>query len=81
MNATNRGLNRSILFITGAVLLCLGAAAVAAALWPLAAEIWGTAASALSTWMLEADDQTRLASSTTASWLVVAVLALLVLIV
>ena len=81
MNATNRGVNRVILFVAGAVLLCVGAVAVLAAFWPAAADVWQSGLSAATEWMLAADAESRISDATTVSWFVVGVLAVLLVVV
>ncbi len=81
MNATNRGLNRSILFGAGIVLVAVGAAAVSPALWSRFADAWLQGADAATAWMHEADETTRLNESTPVSWFALAVLAVLLAVV
>ncbi|MBO1901732.1 hypothetical protein J4H92_07170 [Leucobacter weissii] len=81
MNATNRGVNRTVLLVAGLVLVVVGGSAVVASLWPPAGEIWESGLSSAATWMLDADRATRISESTAASWFAVALLALLLLIV
>lgn len=81
MNATNRGVNRVVLFVVGVVLLAVGGAAATAVLWPPAGEIWQTGLSTAVTWMLEAESASRISEATTASWLALALLGILLLIV
>lgn len=81
MNATNRGVNRVILFVVGVVLVAGGGAAATAALWPPAGEIWRTGLSRAVNGMLEADRASRISAATAASWFTVALLAVLLLIV
>ncbi len=81
MNATNRAVNRLILFISGIVLVAAGAAAVTASVWPVAADVWKTVMSTAADWMVVADKDTRIADSTAVSWFVVAVLAALLVVV
>lgn len=81
MNATNRGVNRVVLFVVGAVLLAAGGAALAAVVWPAAADLWQTVMTGAQTWLREAESNTRLHESTKVSWLAVAALALLLAVV
>lgn len=81
MNATNRGLNRAILFVVGAVLLAIGIGAAAAATWPPAAAAWTDRGSGALAWLRDADRATRLSESTRASWLVLGILLLLAVVV
>ena len=81
MNATNRAVNRTVLFIVGAVLLAAGAAALAAIAWPPAAQAWETGLSTAQSWIAGAANSTRLHESTTVSWIAVGALALLLAIV
>lgn len=81
MNATNRGVNRFVLFVVGLVLLVAGGAAVTASLWPAAGEVWGSSLSTATDWMREADRNTLVSDSTSLSWFVLGVLAVLLVIV
>ncbi|GAA3663655.1 hypothetical protein [Microbacterium marinilacus] len=81
MNGTNRVVNRIVLLVVGVVLLAGGAATVLAATWPVAGDVWSTATSSAVDGMIGADERTRLSDATTASGLVLAVLAVLLLIV
>ncbi|MGO1768765.1 MAG: hypothetical protein ACTHZX_02320 [Microbacterium sp.] len=81
MNATNRAVNRIVLLIVGLVLFVAGAAGVTAAVWPLAGELWTRGLTIATDGMVELDAATRVSEATTASWFVVAVLAVLLLIV
>lgn len=81
MNATNRGVNRVVLFIVGVVLIAAGGAAAAAVLWPVAGDIWKTGASTAVNWLLDADEASRISEATTLSWFTLALLAFLLLIV
>lgn len=80
MNRTNRALNRTILLLVGLVLLALGAAAVAVASWPPAAEFWTRNADAAGGWIEQAVDATTI-GTTALSWMAIAALALIVLLV
>lgn len=81
MNATNRGVNRAVLFVVGAVLLAAGGAAFAAIVWPSAADLWQTGMTNAQAWLRDTEANTRLHESTTVSWLAVAALAVLLAIV
>ncbi|MGR0221171.1 hypothetical protein [Agromyces sp. ZXT2-6] len=80
MNNTNRALNRTILLLVGIVLVGLGASAVIATAWPPAAEYWTRAGDAAGSWIEQAVDETMI-GTTTLSWMAVAALALIVLLV
>ncbi|KUF07704.1 hypothetical protein [Leucobacter sp. G161] len=77
MNATNRGVNRAVLFVVGAVLLAAGGAVFAAIVWPSAADLWQTGMTNAQAWLRDTETSTRLHESTTVSWLAVAALAVL----
>jgi len=81
MNATNRGLNRTVLFLVGVALVAIGATTVAAQLWPAAADAWRATASNTMAWMRQADEATRIVEGTTLSWMAVALVALLLVVV
>lgn len=81
MNATNRVLNRAVLLVIGLVLLALGAATVAAACWPAAKRVWGSWTTSALAWMHQADQRSRLWSTASLSWFVLALLVALTLVV
>lgn len=81
MNRTNRGWNRTVLFLIGIILLAVGAAAVTVMVWPTAADYWTGAGETGRGWFENAITATTI-EQTTVSWIgiaVVAVLALLIL--
>jgi hypothetical protein len=77
MNATNRVINRLILFVVGICLLFLGAAVVAIIIWPAAAKFWTGAATAVKSWTETGIALTAL-GATTVSWIGIAALLLIV---
>ncbi|SJM60924.1 hypothetical protein [Gulosibacter sp. 10] len=81
MNATNRGVNRSILLTVGAMLLISGGAALVVVLWAPAGSVWTAGTGAAVDWLRETQIDTRIADSTTLSWLALALLALLLIVV
>ena len=81
MNATHRGVNRTVLLVVGVVLIAGGAVAAAAALVPDVASVWRSATESSVQWMRDAAAATRLAEATPVSWLAIAVLAALLAIV
>ncbi|ARJ04101.1 hypothetical protein GCM10010988_28230 [Cnuibacter physcomitrellae] len=81
MNSTNRGLNRAILLVVGLVLLAAGAAATTAVLWPVFGQAWTTTVGGALGWARDTSAATPLYDGTTLSWLVVAVLAALALLI
>lgn len=81
MNATNRGVNRAILFTVGVLLIGVGGATVIAMLWPVAGDLWKSWLSAGADWMVSADQASRVSEATTVSWFTLAVLTFLVLVV
>ena len=81
MNATNRGVNRAILFIVGVLLIGVGGAAGMAMVWPVAGNLWKSWSSTGVDWMVSADKASRLSEATAVSWFTLAVLALLALVV
>lgn len=80
MNATNRALNRVLLFIIGLLFLALGAAGIAIASWPTAAEIWKEAGGNAESWLDQAGAATRIAGSA-ASWIGIGALAAVVVVI
>lgn len=81
MNATNRGVNRIILFIVGAVLIGVGVAFASLVLWPVAGDAWKRWSSTGTDWIVSADHASRISAASTLSWFTLALLALLALIV
>lgn len=81
MNATNRGVNRAVLFIVGVLLIGVGGATVMAMLWPVAGDLWKRWSSTGADWMVSADQASRISEATTVSWFTLAILALLALMV
>ncbi|MGI6879610.1 hypothetical protein [Microbacterium sp. gxy059] len=81
MNATNRGVNRAVLFLVGLVLVAAGSAVVLASVWPVAARIWGTWTGTAVSWMQDADEASRLSDGTTLSGFAIGVLAVLLVII
>ena len=81
MNSTNRGLNRTLLFLVGLVLLVVGAGAATAVLWPAFGQAWTTTVGGAIGWAQDTAGATAVYGGTTVSWLVVAVLAVLVLLI
>lgn len=81
MNATNRAVNRAVLAVVGVGLALIGALVVTASSWSVIRDGWTQAWSATLAWMKAADRGTRISESTTVSWFVVGVLAVLLLIV
>lgn len=81
MNATNRGVNRVILFIVGVVLIGVGGFAATAMFWPVAGDAWKRGASAGVEWMVSAEKATGVSEATTLSWFTLLILAVLLLIV
>lgn len=81
MNATNRALNRIVLFAVGVVLVGAGAGVAMAALWPAARKVWQHIMTSASGWLSAMDRTFRISEATTVSWFTVAVLAALLLIV
>ncbi len=81
MNATRRGINRSVLLVVGIVLIVGGAAAAAAALLPDIGSAWTTATESAAQWMRDASAATRLAEASPVSWFAIAVLAVLLAVV
>ena len=81
MNATNRGLNRVILFVVGVILIGMGAAAVMAILSPDAGRLWKSGLATGVEWMLSADERSRISDATTFSGLTLGILALLAVVV
>jgi len=77
MNATNRGINRAVLFAVGLVLLAAGAAVILASAWPTAAEIWRSSAAAAVSWMQDAESSSAVSDATTLSGFTIGVLAVL----
>ncbi|AMB58619.1 hypothetical protein [Microterricola viridarii] len=78
MNHTNRALNRIVLFITGVLLLAIGVALVSAIVWPVGAEWWTAATKAGLSWLDDMVAASRI-GATTASWIAIAALAVIVL--
>lgn len=81
MNATNRAVNRLILGVVGLVLIAVGGGIVTAIAWPAAADMWREAMSNAVGWLQEAHAATKITEATTLSWLALAVLIVLALIV
>lgn len=81
MNATNRGLNRAILFTVGILMIGLGGAMVLAMWWPVAGELWLRWSAIGREWLVGAEQASRLAAATTVSWLTIAILVLLLVMV
>lgn len=81
MNATNRGMNRTVLFITGLVLLGAGGAAVLASAWPVAASVWQDGTRTALSWMRDAEGASRISEATTVSGFTIGVLAVLLVII
>lgn len=81
MNATNRGVNRIVLFVVGVVLIAVGGAAAVAAGWPVAGDVWEDGMSSAVGWMRGADRASRLSEATSMSWFTLGVLFVLLLIV
>ncbi|MGF3057472.1 hypothetical protein [Microbacterium sp. YY-01] len=81
MSATNRGVNRTVLFLSGLVLLAAGSATVATSVWRAASQVWGTWSKAALSWMQDADEASRISDATTSSWLTIGVLVVLLVIV
>ena len=81
MNATNRAVNRIVLLIGGLVLLAAGAAALAVATIPVAADAWTSGIESTTEWIRDAHAATLFAAQPGASWLVVGVFAVLAAIV
>lgn len=77
MNDTNRGLNRAVLLVAGLVLTLAGGAAAVAALVSAIADAWAGAGTTVVDAIGPAADSTRI-SGTTASWVGVAAVAILV---
>ncbi|MFF7291093.1 hypothetical protein ACFY9N_01035 [Microbacterium sp. NPDC008134] len=80
MNATNRALNRVLLLVIGLLLLALGAAGIAIASWPTAAEIWKEAGRNAESWFDQAGAATRIAGGA-ASWIGIGALAAVVVVI
>lgn len=74
MNDTNRGLNRAVILVVGALCLTAGAAGLAVAVSPAAAVLWESSASEVQAWIEGAARSTRI-GSTTADGLGIAILA------
>lgn len=81
MNATNRVVNRLLVFLVGIVLVAAGGAVVTALAWPAAGDVWSSGSSAAVEWMRDADQQSRISDATTVSWFALGVLVVLLLIV
>ena len=81
MNATNRGVNRVVLFLVGILLIGVGAAAVMVAVWQTAGDLWTSWSSSAVEWAVSVNRASRLSESTPVSWLTLAILALLALVV
>lgn len=81
MNTTNRGVNRVVLFIAGVALVGVGGAAVAAMLWPVASGQWTTLMSTGVDWLTTTHRATRVSEGSPVSWLSLAALVLLALVV
>lgn len=81
MNATNRGLNRVILFVVGVLLIASGGAVTTAMLWPMAGDLWKTGISSAVAWMQDAHEASLISEATTLSWFVLALLFVLLLVV
>ncbi|MEJ6489165.1 hypothetical protein PQI23_05440 [Leucobacter sp. USCH14] len=81
MNATHRGVNRTVLLVVGVVLIAGGAVAAAAALVPDIASVWRSATESSVRWMRDAATASRLTEATPVSWFAIAVLAALLAIV
>lgn len=78
MNDTNRVLNRVVLFVVGLVLIALGAVAVLATAWNPARDAWSAATGAGDSWLAGAAEATAI-GATTASWVAVGGVAVIVL--
>ncbi|WJL94632.1 hypothetical protein QSU92_11705 [Microbacterium sp. ET2] len=78
MNNTNRVLNRIVLFVVGLVLVALGAVAIAATAWNPARDAWSSATQAGDSWLAGAAEATAI-GATTASWVAVGAVVLIVL--
>lgn len=78
MNDTNRVLNRVVLFVVGLVLISLGAVAVLATAWNPARDAWSAATGAGDSWLAGAAEATAI-GATTASWVAVGGVAVIVL--
>lgn len=81
MNTTNRGVNRTILFIVGVMLISIGGATVAAVSWPPVGDLWKNWLSIGVDWMVTADQASRISEATTLSWFTLGVVTFLMLIV
>ncbi len=78
MNNTNRVLNRIVLFLVGLVLVALGAVAILATAWNPARDAWSAATEAGDSWLVSAADATTI-GATTASWVAIGAVVLIVL--
>lgn len=81
MNATNRAVNRLMLALVGIVLVGAAAAVLVALAWPTWADMWTTGIQNAGIWLSEAHAATQIVSASTLSWIAVAILAVLALIV
>lgn len=81
MNATNRGVNRTVLLLAGLVLLSAGAAALLASVNPVAATTWGRWSQSAISWMQGAEDATRISGTSPSSGFTISVLAVLLLVI
>ena len=81
MNATNRGTNRTLLLLTGLMLLAAGTCTILASVWPVAAQTWESWAGKTVSWIQDADASSRFSEATTVSGLIIGVLAVLLVIV
>lgn len=78
MNQTNRGVNRTVLFVLGAILLAIGALLIASATVPQAADAWKRLGTDAQGWIAETWDATAIAG-TNLAWVALALVAALVL--
>jgi len=81
MNATNRGVNRVILFVVGVTMIGAGGAVVMAMLSPDAGNLWQSWLATGAEWTVSADERSRISAATTLSWFTLGILALLVVVV
>ena len=78
MNNTNRGVNRTILLVTGLVLIVGGAAAILARTWREAGDIWSSALTSSVEALQRLDAASLLPGLTQTSWLGIGIAAVLI---
>lgn len=80
MNATRRGLNRTVIFLIAVVLIAIGAATALTGLWPTAKQYWLDWTAQAGTYIAEKLEATRIqAFGLELSWIWLVVLAVMLL--